>query len=237
MLTSAVDWIIFLLECFAIASFAISGTISAINKRADVFGALIFAFVTSFGGGLMRDLIIGRTPPLLFTSKEYAVLAAICFAVSLTVFLAAFIGNAAESLNAHAHSWLMEGSDMVGLAFFCILGVDSVLNFPPVSGNAMLVIFCGCITGIGGGILRDVLSAQIPLLFRKRIYFIPALLGTVCYYVLLSRIPRLAAILISVTVILVLRILAVRFRWNLPTPLGRPHETTQPEKEEKEKRS
>ena len=118
---------------------------------------------------------------------------------------------------------------MIGLALFCILGVDSAIHFLGSPSNPALLIFCGCITGIGGGILRDIFSAQIPLVFRKHIYLIPALLGTGCYVLLLSHLPRLAAILISVSIILVIRILAILFHWNLPTPLGKEPKQTSPE--------
>ena len=106
---------------------------------------------------------------------------------------------------------------------FCVLGVDSVIEFYAKASMApahpAVLIFGGCITGIGGGILRDIFSAQIPSIFRKHVYLIPALLGSTCYVFLLPYIPRLAAILISVSIILVIRILAMRFRWDLPTPL------------------
>ena len=228
VLNTPVDVVIFVLECIAAASFSVSGTICAIAKRTDFVGALIFAFVTVFGGGFIRDLVIGRNPPLLLSSMEYAILAAICLVVSISVFLIAFIPNVAGKLTAGLHNAILEASDMVGLALFCILGVDSALAAPVSAGNTALLIFCGCMTGVGGGILRDVLSAQIPLLFRKHIYFIPALLGTVCYVLMLPHTHRLLAILVSVSIILILRILAVRFRWNLPTPLGK---NPKPEKE------
>lgn len=221
VLNTPVDWILFLLEALGAVSFAVSGTIIAIKKRNDVVGAVIFALVTAFGGGLIRDLVIGRNPPALFTSMEYAILAAICFLVSFTLFCVAFIGKTAIVLTERMHNVLLEGSDMIGLALFCVLGVDSAVDFLGSPSNPALLIFCGCITGIGGGILRDIFSAQIPLVFRKHIYLIPALLGTSCYVLLLSHLPRLAAILISVSIILVIRILAILFHWNLPTPLGK----------------
>lgn len=219
VLNSAVDWVLFLLEGLGAVSFAVSGTIIAIKKRTDAVGAVIFALVTAFGGGLIRDLVIGRNPPVLFSTVESAILAGVCFFVSFTLFCVAFIGKVAIVLTERMHNALLEGSDMIGLALFCILGVESAVGFLPSPANPALLVFCGCATGIGGGILRDVFSAQIPLVFRKHIYLIPALLGTVCYVLLLPHLPRLVAILISVSIILIIRILAIRFRWNLHTPL------------------
>ncbi|MBE6530349.1 MAG: trimeric intracellular cation channel family protein [Ruminococcaceae bacterium] len=221
VLNSPVSWILFLLEGLGAISFAVSGTIIAIKKRNDAVGAVIFALVTAFGGGVIRDLVIGRTPPALFSTVESAVLAGCCFLVSFTMFCVSFIGKTATILTERMHNVLLEGSDMIGLALFCVLGVDSAVNFLGANVNPALLIFCGCITGIGGGILRDIFSAQIPLVFRKHIYLIPALLGTGCYVLLLPHLPRLASILISVSIILAIRILAICFQWNLPTPLGK----------------
>ena len=223
VLNSVVDWVMFFLVCVGIVSFAVSGTIIAIQKKTDLIGAIIFAFTTAFGGGLIRDIIIGRNPPALFSTVEYAIYAIICLAVSLSLFLVSFIGKAATVLTGQIHNRLLEGSDSLGLALFCVLGVDSAATFCAANGisaNPGLLIFCGCITGIGGGILRDIFSAQIPLIFRKHVYLIPALLGTGCYVFLLPYLPRLAVILISVSIILILRILAMRFHWNWPTPLN-----------------
>lgn len=224
VLNSLIDWIFFLLEGLGAVSFAVSGTIIAIKKRTDAVGAVIFALITAFGGGLIRDLVIGRTPPALFSTVECAILAGVCFGVSFILFLVSFIGKTAIVLTDRMHNVLLEGSDMLGLALFCVLGVDAAIGFLPSPANPALLIFCGCITGIGGGILRDIFSAQIPMVFRKHIYLIPAVLGTGCYVFLLPYIPRLAAILISVFIILVIRILAIRFQWNLPTPLGKKEE-------------
>lgn len=219
---TAVDTVTFVLECVGIASFSASGTILAIKKRMDVFGALILAMITAFGGGLMRDLVIGVHPPKLFATQEYAVLAAIGAGVSLLLFLLSFFGNVAVLLTEHAHNVFLEATDTVGLALFCVLGVDSALaSAPQCAENTMLLIFCGCITGVGGGVLRDVLSAQIPTVFRKHIYLIPALLGSTLYVLMSPYAARLPSILFSAGSILLIRVLAIRFRWNLPTPFGK----------------
>ena len=165
ILNSPIDWILFLLEGLGAVSFAVSGTIIAIKKRNDAVGAVIFALITAFGGGLIRDIVIGRTPPALFSTLESAILAACCFLVAFVLFHVAFIGKLATVLTERMHNVLLEGSDMIGLALFCVLGVDSAVGFLGAGATPALLCVCGCTTGVGGGILRDVFSAQIPMGF------------------------------------------------------------------------
>ena len=217
-----IETVILILECVAVAFFSFSGTLIAIRKRTDPIGALFFAMITCFGGGLIRDMIIGLHPPRLFFDREYAILAVVCAVTSLLVFSCSFIGNTAQKLTDHRHDFWVEGSDAMGLAIFCILGVESALQTDPdLEKNFVLLVFCGCITGVGGGVMRDIFSAQIPSLFRKHIYLIPALAGTLLYVLVRPVANRLAAIAVSVALILLLRFLAIRFRWNLPTPAAK----------------
>ncbi|MCQ2386092.1 MAG: TRIC cation channel family protein, partial [Clostridia bacterium] len=160
------------------------------------------------------------TPPKLLFSFEFRVLAVLCLAVSAFVFSISFFGNVADALISHSHNFWLELTDSVGLAAFCVLGVDSTLSSrPDLAGNALLLVFSGCITGVGGGVLRDMLSAEVPLLFRKHIYFIPAVLGSLIYVFLLPLQRQVLSYLISMGIILLIRLLAMHFKWNLPSPL------------------
>lgn len=217
---------IFVIECIGVISFAVSATIVAIRKRLDFIGAVVFALVTSFGGGFFRDLVIGVTPPRLLSSREFGILALICIGVSLLLFHLSFLGQIAPKLIAHIHSPWIELTDSIGLAAFCVLGVDSaIVSCPESADNALLLLFCGCITGVGGGIVRDIFSAEIPGIFRKHIYLIPALVGTLTYIALLPFERQVLSHLIAMAVILCIRTLAIRFKWNCPTPLGREKQT------------
>lgn len=218
---------IFIIECIGMASFSISGTIIAVQKRLDFIGAIFFSLITCFGGGLIRDLIIGVTPPLLFTSFEFRILTLICVGTSTLIFMLSFIKGFAATLLNNVHNFWIELTDSIGLAAFCVAGVDSALASNADKDNFLLLVFCGCITGVGGGILRDVLSCEIPLLFRKHIYLIPAIIGTVVYVFMLPIHSSILAYCVSMGIILIIRILALIFHWNLPTPL---------EKREKKKR-
>ena len=209
------DVIYFIIECIGVVSFAITGTICAIRKKTDVVGALVFAMLTSFGGGIIRDVTTGHVPRL-FTSHEYYILAAVCAATSLICFHLAFIERVGVFLGKHAHSWFLEVTDMMGLAIFCVLGVDVGREMLGEGTVPILLIFCGFITGVGGGILRDICSAQVPSIFRKHIYLIPAVLGSTLYTLTYPHWPHLVSVFVSVALIVTIRALATIFKWNMP---------------------
>ena len=143
-------------------------------------------------------------------------MAAICIAISLVCFHIAFIPRFGAFLTKHQHNFLLEFTDAIGLALFCVLGVDSTRAMVGESAAPILLIFGGFITGVGGGMLRDICSAQIPSIFRKNIYLIPAVIGSTLYVIIYSHLPHLACILISSLLIIVIRLLAYRFKWNMP---------------------
>ena len=210
------DIILKIVEYIGVISFAISATVIAINKRTDGVGAVMFALLTCFGGGLLRDVILGITPRIL-TEQSYHYLALTCIVTALVCFVFAFIPKTAEFISRHSHDFIIELTDAVGLSVFCVFGVNVAMEICP-QANGVLLIFCGCVTGVGGGLLRDVCSAEIPFIFRKHIYLIPTLLGSSFYALTVKLIPNLLSMLIAIGIIIALRILAVIFKWNLPVP-------------------
>ena len=212
-----VDIILSIVEYIGVISFAISGTVIAINKKADAVGAVVFALLTCFGGGMIRDVALGITPRIL-TNREYHYLALTCIAVALTCFVLAFIPKTASFILKHSHDFAVEFTDAIGLSVFCVFGVNVAIELS--GGNPVLLIFCGCITGVGGGMLRDICSAEIPFIFRKHIYLIPTLCGASFYALTYKHIPQLASMLIAISIIISVRVLAIIFKWNLPVPKG-----------------
>ncbi len=210
------ETVLFLVECVGTVSFAISGTLVAIGKRTDVIGALIFAFLTSFGGGLIRDIILGKLPPSVFVDRHFHVLLLICLFASLLCCALASFGKNAERIRDHRHDLWLDLTDAVGISVFCISGVDTAISVSGGSDNALLLVFCGCITGVGGGILRDVCSAEIPFIFRKYVYLIPTVAGSAFYTLTYGYISHYVGMLVSMGIIIVLRTLAIVFKWNFP---------------------
>lgn len=212
-----VDTILSIIEYIGMISFTISGTAIAIVKKTDAVGALIFALLTCFGGGMIRDIVIGEVPHLFTEPKNYN-LAFCCLIISGVCFALAFIPKTADFVTKHSHDFVIELTDAIGLSVFCVTGIDVAIDHG--FDNAVLLVFCGCITGVGGGVLRDICSAEIPFIFRKHIYLIPTLCGALLYTFTYKHLPHLASYFIAISVIILVRVLAIIFKWNLPVPKG-----------------
>ena len=201
------------MELFGTVSFAVSGALVAISCGLDLFGVLTVGTITAVGGGIIRDVIIGQIPPAIFQNPEILLLAIV---TALVVFLIAFI-NSKRIDDIHKKiDGLNIFFDAVGLAAFSVTGVE-VTCAAGYSGNEVLAITMGVITGVGGGVLRDVLVNEKPYILVKHIYAVASLLGSVIYYVVgivfgYQLIGTLASVLITIAI----RLLAAHFRWNLP---------------------
>lgn len=213
----SVETILFIVECIGICSFSVSGTLISIQKKTDVIGALFFALLTCFGGGLLRDLLLGITPPHVLSDPGYHILLLICLSVSFVVFELSFIPKISAFIEKFKHVFLLYFTDAIGLSIFCVFGVDIALQSSTVH-NPLLLIVCGCITGVGGGMLRDIVSGEIPLIFKKHIYLLPAILGSTLYVFTYSHLPHLVSMLLAIVLIIAIRLLAIIFKWNLPVP-------------------
>ena len=210
------DTLFLVLQCVGVFSFAITGTIIAIRKKTDFVGALFFALLTSFGGGIIRDVTTGNIPRL-FTDSDYYIMAIVCVLTSLLCFHLAFIEPVGKFIGKHRHNFFVELTDAIGLSLFCVLGVDATRSMLGEGTIPLILIFGGFITGVGGGMLRDICSAQIPSIFRKDIYLIPAVIGSTLYTLTLPHLPHLLSLSISASLILIIRLLAYFFKWNMPT--------------------
>ena len=212
-----VDVILSIVEYIGVVSFALSGTVIAINKKTDAVGALFFALLTCFGGGMLRDVSLGTVPKIL-TETSYYFLATAAIIVSGICFTLAFIPKTASFLTKHSHNFAIEFTDAIGLSVFCVFGVNAPLELGITS--PVVLIFCGCITGVGGGMLRDICSAEIPFIFRKHVYLIPTLCGSVFYAFTYKHIVHPVSMILAIGIIITLRVLAIIFKWNLPIPKG-----------------
>ena len=201
-------------EIIGTAAFAVSGAMEGIRREMDLFGVAMLGLVTAVGGGVLRDVIIGNTPPAAFRDPTCAVIA---LAASGAVFLAAWLlpqRPLGPGLKRNMEL-LLFWADTVGLAAFTVLGIESTLRFDGNSSAAVL-LFVGVVTGVGGGILRDVLSGSIPYVFRKHIYALASIAGAAVLLLLIPLLPLEAAALCGFGTVLLLRVLAARHKWNLP---------------------
>ena len=192
------------LDLLGTAAFAVSGTLFAIHKKMDTFGVFIIAFVTAVGGGTIRDVLIGSYPVAWMADLHY--IYAIGLATLLAILFRSKIGHLSKSL------FLF---DAIGLGVFTIIGTETGLQqgFHPI-----ICVSLGMITATFGGVIRDTLSNEIPLIFHKEIYATACIIGASTYLVLngLNINQDLNHILTTIMVIGV-RLLAVKFKWQLPT--------------------
>ncbi len=203
----------FVLELIGVASFAVSGAMVGIEKKADAFGVLFLAIITALGGGVLRDMMLGHLPPRMFTSFVYIALAAGC---ALIVFLDALVRK--DKYRAHKDKLdaVVNVFDAMGLAAFTVSGMDLAIADCGM-GNAILVTVLGMTTGAGGGMLRDVLTNAMPMVLRKRVYAVASLLGALLYYGLLyCGVGSVVGAVAAMGFIFALRMLATVFKWNLP---------------------
>lgn len=184
--------------------FAIEGASAAIHAGLDLLGVLVLSFIVALGGGIVRDLLIGDTPPSAIRDWRYPALA---FIAGLVTFLLHTQVDAVPAM-------LLTTLDAAGLALFAAAGAEKALEFRI---NPFIAILMGAITGCGGGVVRDVLLARIPMVLVANIYASAALLGAAVLIVgrRLGCPPAVAATLGGV-VCFALRVAAVRFNWQLP---------------------
>ena len=202
-----------IMELLGTVSFAVSGALVAISCKLDLFGVLTVGTITAVGGGIIRDVIIGQIPPTVFTNPEILLLAII---TALVVFIIAFI-NSKRIEDIHKKIDVINiFFDAVGLAAFSVTGVE-VTCAAGYSGNEALVLIMGVLTGVGGGVLRDILVNEKPYILVKHIYAVASLLGSIVYYVVgICYGYQLVGTIVSVVLTITIRMLAAKFRWNLP---------------------
>lgn len=194
-----------LIGLLGVAVFAVSGALSAGRKNFDLLGVAIIALVTAIGGGTLRDVLLDRHPIFWIADPTY-----------LLVILASAAGTVLYVRFRHPPYRALLIADALGLGFFTISGahIAEARGLP-----ALIVILMGAITGSAGGLLRDVLCAEVPLLLRKgELYATASIVGAGVYLVLKTmNCPRPISSFVAVAVITGLRFAAIRWRWVLPT--------------------
>ncbi len=195
----------YLLEHFGVAVAAITGVLAARGKRVDLFGVVVLAIVTAFGGGTVRDLCLGSTPVFWIADHRFLLNAT---GVAVLAFFVARLRRMPESV--------LLVADAFALAFFTMAGAEKSLA---LGTTAPIALAMGVITGVVGGILRDVLTGEIPLVFRQQIYLYAtaALLGAGVYVLWVRWMPEWhLALLLGTLTTLALRLGAIRWKLSLP---------------------
>ena len=207
------ELIIHIAELIGTIAFAVSGVIVAIEKQLDFFGAMVLGVTTAVGGGALRDVLLGITPPTMF--QNYVVVA-VAVATSGLVFMIEYSSRGLLNKQKNNYLQVINIFDAVGLGVFTVIGVNTAI-MNSYSDNWFLAIFIGTITGIGGGVLRDVLAGRIPLVLYKEVYALAAISGASLFYILHQTGLNLTlAMLFGASAVMLIRLLAIYFKWSLP---------------------
>lgn len=202
-----------LFEYIGVAAFSICGAMAGIDRGADIFGVLFVAVITALGGGVIRDMMLGHLPPRMFSSFGYIGVAVL---FGLAVFLDAYVRTEKYRQHQARLDSLVNIFDALGLAVFTVSGMDMAIAQCGLE-NPVLLVLLGMTTGVGGGMVRDVLIDVMPAVLRKRIYAVASMAGGIVYYLLLwLGVPAFLSAIAAMIVIFALRILATVYKWNLP---------------------
>ncbi|MFB9054092.1 trimeric intracellular cation channel family protein [Formosa undariae] len=192
------------IDLLGVIAFSISGVLVALSKRMDLFGILIIAFVTATGGGTMRDILIGATPVFWMINPEYVYL------ILIGTIFATFFRKKIDYLRTSLFLF-----DTIGIGLYTIIGIEKGLS---AGLSTPICIALGTITACFGGVIRDILCNEIPVIFRREIYATACIMGGIAFFVLKSLpIDEDYVLLGSGILVIVIRLIAVRFTISLPS--------------------
>ena len=195
--------IIYVLDLFGVAVFTISGSLAAGRKKMDIFGVMVLGLVTALGGGTLRDMLLDSGSVFWIENRLYL----------LVVFITAVITFVSVRVLTIPKRGLLI-SDAIGLAVFTLIGTSKTLE---IINSDIVAVLMGIITGVAGGMIRDVLSAEVPLILRKEIYATAALCGSLIYVVMRhTSIPEILGVILSMAVTLSIRLAAIHWSLSLP---------------------
>ena len=207
------DTFIFVLEIIGTVAFASSGAMTAIEKKMDIFGVNILGATTAVGGGMMRDIILGVTPPAAFSQPVY-----ILFSILTSTLLFTIVYTNPEILHSRIknkyYDKIMLWCDTAGLGIFTVVGIQTASRILP-QDNPFFFVFIGVLTGVGGGVLRDIMAGETPYILVREIYASAAIAGGITCVVCGSSMGEATATVLGLTVTIVIRSLAAYFHWNL----------------------
>lgn len=198
-----IDWIYFFDLC-GTSVFALSGALAAGRHKMDPFGVIVLASVTAVGGGSIRDAILGATPVFWIQDPNYIIV------ILATVLLTLIFVRKPKRVP----RYIFPVADALGLALFTIIGAEKALS---LELGGMIAVVMGLITGVGGGIIRDLLCQQVPMVLRTEIYATASIMGGICYTISLYwGAPDMFALLFAMATALIIRLAAIRWHLSLP---------------------
>ncbi len=200
----------YLLEMVGVAAAAFSGATTGIKRGMDYFGVCILGITAACGGGLIRDVILGRLPPVMFRDGRYALCAIIVAIIAIIL-----ASKRVKALESRGFERVMLVADSIGLGVFTVIGVQAAIS-EGYGENLFFSSFLGVMTGVGGGSLCDVLTGHTPSIFVKHIYATASVVGAVICALLRDVGNGSPALVLGCVVVILIRLVAARYRLNMP---------------------
>ncbi|EJL3958388.1 TRIC cation channel family protein [Vibrio parahaemolyticus] len=197
--------LLYMIDLFGTAIFAVSGVLLAGRLKMDPFGVIVLGSVTAIGGGTIRDMALGATPVFWITDTTYL------WVIFITCLLTMILVRRPKRLA----WWVLPVCDAIGLAVFVGIGVEKALAY---NASGMVAVIMGVITGCGGGIIRDVLAREVPMVLRSEVYATACIIGGIFHTMAVSMgYDHSTALLAGVISTLVIRLGTIRWHLSLPT--------------------
>lgn len=203
-----------IIEVIGTATFAASGCLIGIKHRLDLFGVFVLALITASGGGIIRDVILRQGLPIFFTDPNYLITITISVVITCIVVINGNLLKKNGIIRQMAKlQFIVTVFDAAGLGLFTVLTSFNCIRLDyPLIG----ILFIACLTGIGGGVLRDILVNEVPLVFRSEIYALAALSGALLLYFLDGKMDSVLSIYLSAFLVFTVRMVSVIFKLNVP---------------------
>lgn len=207
------ELIMTIMEIIGTTAFSISGALIGVSCGLDIFGVIFLGIITSVGGGMLRDVIIGNTPPLIFSNTYIFVIAAL---TAIIVFVVSYVNRHHFQLLKEKIEKINNVFDAIGLSAFTVTGTE-IACAVGFSEKLLLVILMGMTTGVGGGIFRDVLVSKTPYVLKKHIYALASLTGSLIYYCIINTTEeKPIGTVVAMLTVFIIRMIATKYRWKLP---------------------
>lgn len=204
------DIIWYMFDMIGTIAFAVSGALVGVARKMDIFGMAVLALATAIGGGIVRDVLLGYFPP---NSLRNVVYVTVVLVVTVIVFLIYNSRYRKHAMGPRSRaSYLL--ADALGLASFTVTGASAGFKLYPEL--PIFIVLLGTITAVGGGIIRDMLAQRIPSVLKEDVYALPSIIGGIVYYLMVTSSWESAAVYGAFTVVLIIRLLAIKYNWSLP---------------------
>ena len=204
------DIIWYMFDMIGTIAFAISGALVGVARKMDIFGMAVLALATAIGGGIVRDVLLGYFPP---NSLRNVVYVTVVISVTIIVFIMYNSRYRKHAMGPRSRAGYLL-ADALGLASFTVTGASAGFKLYPEL--PIFIVLLGTITAVGGGIIRDMLAQRIPSVLKEDVYALPSIIGGIVYYLMVTSSWDSMAVYGAFTVVLVIRLLAIKYNWSLP---------------------